>query len=210
MGETGTSGAWNSDYRKRGRLWGGAARNIPVIPPGSRVLELGCGNGKTFAALTGKDCDVVGIDFSAQAVALCNRSFGSNGQSHTVVADARHLPFIHDSFDIVFAIHVAGHLDVPGRSALSHEVMRVLRPGGSLLFSGFSTRDFRAANGILVAPGTVIKGNGIATHYFTLKEVTGLFSGFSCEDCTVHHWNLTVRGRKHSREEIIARFKKRN
>ncbi|MFA5332708.1 MAG: class I SAM-dependent methyltransferase [Methanoregula sp.] len=200
--------AWETDYRKRGRVWGGTAQNLPDIPPGSRVLELGCGNGKTFAALLERGCDTVGIDFSRNAVVLCSRSFGTSSQSHVVVAEAQNLPFADGSFDAVVAYHVAGHLDSCGRIDLSREAQRAVHPGGNLWFSGFSVGDFRAAKGTVSEPGTVVKKNGIATHYFTKDEVIRLFSGFSCQDCGMHRWYLTVRGRNFLREEIIARFTK--
>lgn len=47
-----------------------------------------------------------------------------------VVADAHRLPFKNDTFDLFFAMNVFEHLSQP--AVVADEVMRVLKPGGSL------------------------------------------------------------------------------
>jgi MPBQ/MSBQ methyltransferase len=43
--------AWETGYRTRGRIWGGSPGRIPPLPASGRVLELGCGDGKTLSFL---------------------------------------------------------------------------------------------------------------------------------------------------------------
>jgi SAM-dependent methyltransferase len=43
--------AWETGYRMRGRVWGGGPGCIPPLPAAGRVLELGCGDGKTISFL---------------------------------------------------------------------------------------------------------------------------------------------------------------
>jgi len=43
--------AWETGYRTRGRIWGGGPGCIPPLPAAGRVLELGCGDGKTISFL---------------------------------------------------------------------------------------------------------------------------------------------------------------
>jgi SAM-dependent methyltransferase len=43
--------AWETGYRTRGRIWGGSPGCIPPLPASGRVLELGCGDGKTLSFL---------------------------------------------------------------------------------------------------------------------------------------------------------------
>jgi SAM-dependent methyltransferase len=43
--------AWETGYRTRGRMWGGSPGFIPPLPAVGRVLELGCGDGKTLSFL---------------------------------------------------------------------------------------------------------------------------------------------------------------
>ena len=68
------SGPWDEDYARRGILWSGAIRDLPDLPLRSRVLELGCGNGKTLFAMLQRGWDVTAIDFAPKAVLLCRGS----------------------------------------------------------------------------------------------------------------------------------------
>ncbi len=50
--------AWDSDYRTRGHLWGGNPASLPALPDNSRVLELGCGNGKNLPGMMEKGWNI--------------------------------------------------------------------------------------------------------------------------------------------------------
>ncbi|WP_298667451.1 class I SAM-dependent methyltransferase [uncultured Methanofollis sp.] len=197
-------GGWERDYLQRGRLWGGASCDLPAIPPGSRVLELGCGNGKTYIPLSERGVSVVGLDISPAAICLCQRASGEGAP--LLVADARSLPFRDGSFDAVCAFHVAGHLKATGRNAIAGEIVRVLKEEGRLYFRDFSDRDMRYGKGTEVEVGTFLRGEGILTHYFSESEVRTLFSALhphTLETCT---WSLRVRGRDLPRAEVVAIF----
>lgn len=200
--------SWETEYLRKGRVWGGAVHFLPPLGPGEMVLELGCGNGKTFAALLGTGADVTGIDPSISATRLCRSTAAKSQNGEVLVADARYLPFADASFDAVAAFHVVGHLQAKGHRCCAREAVRVLRPGGTLYFSGFSTEDFRAGTGSETEPGTFRKKNGIATHYFSEDEVIGLFDELSCYRCSTRRWWLVVRGQKYLRAEITAVFNK--
>ena len=166
---------WENDYSRRGRVWGGAVHHLPQTGAGERVLELGCGNGKSFSALAETKCDVVGIDFSPSAAILCRSLTPRNTLTNIALADVRSLPFEDASFDVVFAFHVIGHLPLSGRIRCAGESVRVLRPGGALYFSGFSVEDFRA-------------GTGLGTDRAHSSEKTGLqlitFLKMKCRHCS--------------------------
>jgi len=199
---------WETDYSQRGCIWAGAVHQpLPLIAR-KRVLELGCGNGKTCNALLEKKCHVVGIDFSSSAVNLCRSHAPKNTDGHFAVADICHLPFPVASFDAVIAFHVIGHLFAEGRSSCAHEVARVLRPGGILYFSDFSKEDFRAGAGTEIEPGTFSRKNGIATHYFSEDEVTALLYELTPGESQTRRWTMKVRGQSLPRAEISASFTK--
>jgi MPBQ/MSBQ methyltransferase len=199
--------AWDADYVQKGRLYAGAPHPLPPFPAGSRVLELGCGNGKTLTAMLQTGWQVVAADFSHQAVVLARKCV-LDSTAAVAVADARMLPFHDDMFDVVFAYHVLGHMTGTGRNRAARELFRVLKPGGKLIFCDFSTEDFRYGSGQQTEPGTFLRGNGIATHYFTEPGVTGLLYEFSCESIHTDQWTLRVRGDHHVRSEITAVFRK--
>ena len=136
---------WEKAYRSDGTLWKGPAGLIPDIAPMSRVLEMGCGNGKTLSALARMDLDIIAIDFSKVAVRSCE---GLAGTYHDlVIADASALPFADESFDAIMAVHVLGHMNKEGRNDAVKEIIRSLRVGGKLFLCDFSVNDMRAGIG---------------------------------------------------------------
>jgi MPBQ/MSBQ methyltransferase len=199
------SGVWEEEYLCKGAVWGGAVHHLPVLPQGSRVLELGSGNGKTLSAMIGRSWNVTAIDFSSRAVAM-SRMNNMLQKAEVCVADARHLPFAPERFDAVFAIHILSHLKKTDRTRAVAEAVRVLKTGGLLYFSGFSTEDFRSGKGSAVEDGTVKRGSGICTHYFTEPETQDLFSNLTLKTMTTERWIMRVRGQDFPRAEVQAAF----
>lgn len=200
------SGAWEEEYLCKGAVWGGAVHHLPELPEGSRVLELGCGNGKTLSAMIQRNWNVTAIDFSACAVAMSRMNTGTLQKADACVADVRSLPFTPGRFDAVFAIHILSHLDKTDRTQAVAEAVRVLKTGGILYFSGFSTEDFRSGKGSIVEEGTVKRGSGICTHYFTEPETQVLFGNLTLETITTKRWSMRVRGQDFPRAEVQATF----
>jgi SAM-dependent methyltransferase len=107
---------------------------------GARVLEVGCGRGGgcSYLARYQQPASVLGIDFSAKAIAFCNRVHAVPGLSFQQ-GDAEALPCQTGTFDIVLNVessHCYG--SVP---AFLGEVFRVLRPGGYFLWADLRRED---------------------------------------------------------------------
>ena len=96
--------AWDSDYRTRGRLWGGTPPSLPPLPGGSRVLELGCGNGKNLPGMIGNTWEIIAMDYSLKALQLCRHVTHEAGRVHLVAGDAIILPFRDSMIDAVFSL----------------------------------------------------------------------------------------------------------
>lgn len=164
--------AWEKLYRGQPRAWRGVAdiRWISV-GPGDRVLDLGCGNGKTSAALMESGAAVTGADFSEAAVESCRRLFGGRGTF--AVADARDLPFADGSFDSLVAVHVLEHVpEADVRKAVS-EIGRVVRKGGRIYLRCFAEGDMRSEG------KKEDLRNGILYRYFSEKDVLELFGDYT-------------------------------
>jgi MPBQ/MSBQ methyltransferase len=194
---------WEGDYRMRGRLYSGSPWNLPALAAGSKVLELGCGDGRTLGLACRRGWAVTGLDWAPSALGICRSRPEMTGPRSLVLGDARTLPFRDRVFDGVFAIHVIGHSGMEGRRQIARECTRVLRPGGTLIVREFGTGDLRAGQGNEVENGTFRRGSGIITHYFIAEEIAALFPELDLRDC------LTLRrpfraGRRTSLREILT------
>ena len=198
--------AWEEDYTRRGMLWSGVTHGLPELSAGSRVLELGCGNGKTLSVMIQRGWDVTAIDLSCKAVAFSRNVLKGSSTAEVMVADVRSTPVKSNSFDAVFAVHVTGHLHEPDRQKISREVTRTLKPGGILFFCDFSTEDFRFGKGHETEPSTFKRGTNIITHYFTRQEVIDLFTELTPLSITLQQWPMRVRGTDLVRSEVKGIF----
>jgi ubiquinone/menaquinone biosynthesis C-methylase UbiE len=198
--------AWDKDYRGRGRLWGGITKDLPGLPEGSAVLELGCGSGKTISTTSGRSWKVIALDISAEALRLSRQAVPD---ARLLLADACHLPFRDGVFDAVFAFHITGHLLLEERRVIASEAARVLRIGGGLFFREFCEDDMRAGIGKEVEPHTFRRGEGVVTHYFTEDEVSDLFCGLEALSIRSSRWRMHIKGESLLRSEICAVFAKR-
>lgn len=196
--------AWDSEYALRGRLWGGRLRGLPTLPEGTSVLELGCGDGNTICAMP-RGWKTTALDTSLSALHLCNRSIPN---LDLILADATKLPFRTESFEAIFAYHIAGHLFKEGRMALAREATRVLIPGGRLFFREFGREDMRMGEGQIVEEATFLRGTGITTHYFTEIEAEELFYPLRPISIHTQHWKMRVRGMDLNRSQVEAAFEK--
>jgi ubiquinone/menaquinone biosynthesis C-methylase UbiE len=172
----------------------------------SRILELGCGNGRTTVALSEKAGSLIALDFSLQACRLARKNAGAGERTDILAADARAIPIAAGSVDAVVAHHVAGHLLREDRLLLARESVRVLKPGGFFFFCDFSIEDFRCGSGKVVEDRTYRRGNGVITHYFSEDEVRSLSGQLSVMDLTTRRWPLRIFGRDYPRAELIASF----
>jgi ubiquinone/menaquinone biosynthesis C-methylase UbiE len=108
----------------------------------ARLLEVASGSGGPALHLVqSTGCEVVGIDLTDEGVANANRLAGEAGLSDRarfVLADAtRPLEFEDGSFSAVLCVDAMNHL--AGRDRIFAEWLRVLRPGGRVLFTDPTT-----------------------------------------------------------------------
>lgn len=109
-------------YRGRRRVLA-AVLDRCALPVGARLLDAGCGSGRTLDDLA-RIGRVSGIDLSPDAVAAAR----GRGHSDVHVAPVEHLPFADASFDAVTCLDVIEH--TPDDVASLTELRRVTRPGG--------------------------------------------------------------------------------
>ncbi len=107
------------------------------LAPGVGLLEVGAGSGWPALYLAGHSgCDVTLVDLPLEGIRIAaGRAVrdGLSGSCLAVVADAAHLPFRDDCFDVINHCDVLCCL-VQKREALA-ECLRVVRPAGRMAFS---------------------------------------------------------------------------
>lgn len=101
------------------------------------VLEMGCGPGHLLRRLAAAlpEATLAGVDLSPFMLELAagNASTAAGGRLSLRHVDARSLPWADESFDLVVAMHLLGHVPPPAARAMLAEAGRVLRHGGRLV-----------------------------------------------------------------------------
>ncbi|MCS6802823.1 MAG: class I SAM-dependent methyltransferase [Chloroflexota bacterium] len=121
------------------------------LRPSDRILDLGCGAGRTTIGLARLGYRrVEGVDLSPRLIAAARQLAAAAGYPlRFTVADALDLPFPDESFDgAIFSFN--GLMQIPGRDrrirALA-ETRRVLRPDGVFLFTTHDRERFEPEPG---------------------------------------------------------------
>ena len=112
---------------------------------GRSVLDVGCGDGTLALAFARRDAaSVVGCDVDPRMISRAvNRATQEQQAVHYAVANALHLPFADQNFDLVTAITVLAFIPEPETAV--REMAHVLKPGGSLLIGDLGKWSFWAA-----------------------------------------------------------------
>ncbi len=98
--------------------------------PGSKALDLCCGQGNVTAALCKAGAQVIGLDFSPAMLEMARVEVP---EAKFVEGDAMSLSFEDETFDVVTIGFGMPHVPDPPR--VLAEARRVLRTGGKLAFS---------------------------------------------------------------------------
>ena len=122
---------------------------IERVPPGSSVLDIGCGAGLLVLglAVTGRAKSAVGVDTSAAAISVATeavQSLPELGASPGERFQFRHVKSMDDwpggPFDVVTLVDVLHHVLPLQRDAMLAQVAGRVRPGGLLIYKDMRTR----------------------------------------------------------------------
>lgn len=155
-------------------------------PPGSTILEAGCGIGAQTIILAGKNpaSRFVSIDISGDSLARARMAVEARQLTNVSFqqADIFHLPFAGESFDHIIVCFVLEHLPEP--LVALRKLIRVLKPGGSLtviegdhgsFYCHPESEDAAAAVGCLVQIQKSMGGNAlIGRQVYPLLRASGL------------------------------------
>lgn len=118
------------------------------VPEGSRVLDVGCGNGRLLELFESQSIEYTGIDSSAEMIQRARARLQDTKykilNTQFFMCDMRSLPFRSHSFDAVFCLAAFHHLEtVRDRRRALQEFHRVLRPNGILVLETWNLRALR-------------------------------------------------------------------
>lgn len=155
---------------------------VQALPGRSRVLDLGCGNGRHARVLARRGHRAVAVDFSRRLMAIGRRETSEEGHRiaiEWVEGDATDLAFQDASFDAALCIAVLHHLPTPSdRIAVLSELRRVLRRGAPALVSVWA-RDQPRFESVLAShphdddvevPWTMPDGTAVPRFYHLFRE----------------------------------------
>lgn len=131
-----------------------------LTPSGSRVLDVGCGDGFLSARLADSDCRVVALDADAGVLSRARERW-TGYDIEWVHGDLLSYPFEPESFDVVVSNATLHHLPDTGRGL--ERIRELVRPDGRVGIVGFAT------NGPLDWPMSLISSVGS----FVLRRVRG-------------------------------------
>jgi len=190
--------AWENKYRTQGALWSRSHDRWFDTKDDERVLDLGCGSGKSCASLAG---EISAVDFSMTALGMLLDSMST---VNPICADVAKLPFRDSQFDCVRASFILGHLEESERVATIGEIKRVLRVGGRLAIEVFSRSDGRFLRKGAVAGGALEHEDGLLHSYFDEDQVRDMLSGFEVISVSEEKWAQRI-GNKESLDRSIVR-----
>jgi SAM-dependent methyltransferase len=154
------------------------ALTILDLQPGDRVLDVGCGHGRTIehAATSVAVGLVAGIDRSEEMARMAARRclhLLREGRAGVMVSDSAYLPFRSRRFDKALSVHTVYFWRDP--KAHLREIRRVLRDGGRFVLGCRPKGDAGSED----FPESVYT-------FYTAEEVRGLLeaSGFERVDIT--------------------------
>jgi SAM-dependent methyltransferase len=145
------------------------------IPPGSHILDAGCGNGIPITrTLLDFGHQVTGLDSSSRMLERFRANFP---QTPAILGTIESCPFADSYFDAAVAWGVMFHLKPDDQIRAIRSIGRILKAHASFLFTSGDMDGFEAKEGSM---------NGVTFHYysFSIENYRRLLSeqGFALTD----------------------------
>lgn len=112
-----------------------------AFAPGTKVLDVACGNGNTAIPAAKGGADVTGIDLTPYLVEQAKQRAAASGVAAKFeVGDAEALPYDDSSFDAVVSMY--GAMFAPRPEIIASELKRVCRRGGLIVMANWTPEGF--------------------------------------------------------------------
>lgn len=138
-----------------------------IIPPHSKILDLGCGLGKDDAIFAQSGHTILATDFAELAIEKNKAQYKNVPNLSFEVLDLnRSFPFSDNAFDVVYARLSLHYFTDSMTREIFQEIHRVLKPSGYLCFLCKSTNDKLYGEGIQIEKD-MYERNGHVRHFFS-------------------------------------------
>ena len=185
-------------HETRYKPWPGVVSFLQSLPSASRILDLGCGNGKYLGIR--RDCIQHACDPCAALVDIAQSQHPS---IDILVADGSHLPYKSKSMDAVISIAVFHHVQPEEQTRFLKEVDRVLETDGLFFATVWNPAAVRPSweyrgNHCHMVPWHDKEGRVHERLYYIyeMSEIQAIFGAFFTileirEEC--NNWYITCR-----------------
>ena len=139
------------------------ALDLAQRPAGARVVDVGCGPGTLSLLAARQGLAVHALDFAPQMIAVLQSRLAAEPALvvEAVVGDGMNLPWPDDTFDAGFSMFAL--FIFPDPVAGLRELRRVVRPGGTIVFSSWPPMEgVPALDALFGALAKVLPGRGPA------------------------------------------------
>ena len=175
--------------------------------PGTRILDLGFGDGRNMPLLADLGFRVSGVEISDEICRLTEARMERLGVPVTLKTGSNSsIPFEDGAFDFVLACHACYYVQ-PGETFADNlrEISRVLRPGGRFVFSlakadSYILKDARALPGghfQITADPYGVRNGTVFRAFASREEVAGefgaLFSDLALGLCENDWYGITEK-----------------
>ena len=140
---------------------------VELLPPRGKVLDVGCGGGRTLRALARRGVKGIGVDLHPRGKAPCQR------------LSAREIRTLGEPFDLIYTLHALHEFDAPEQ--FPKDAQEILNPAGVLLIADW----VRGAR------------TGVRERYFATETVAGWMAdaGFDMLRQEVRGQTMILAGR---------------
>jgi ubiquinone/menaquinone biosynthesis C-methylase UbiE len=128
------------------------------IDKDSKVLEVGCGEGRSLRDILEITKNLTGIDNDKKAVEDAKKNFRDYSSVNIILADAEKLPFEDNSFDFILCMTTFANLG-PKKFKALEEMKRVVKDNGKIIISVYSENALEERMKIYEEYGAKIKEN---------------------------------------------------
>lgn len=164
-------------------IWRPVARALSTLPRGSRVFELGCGNGVAASRMHSMGFDVTAVDQSWSGVEAARRAYpGPRFEQGSTDDEDEQLAVRFGTFDALVSIEVVEHCY--SAEHFAECCSELLLPGGLLVlttpFHGYLKNLALAVTGKLDAHFEATRTGG-HIKFFSERTLRELFAGWKIE-----------------------------